>query len=77
MGTFRQKQVKVRGSRLGAKLPHHQCDLTSMVRGMVGQMLHQVRQSHMCCTKRQHLFQGFACNVINELNLLLLDFRPL
>jgi hypothetical protein len=32
--------MEVRGRRLGVKLPHHQCDLTSMVSGMVRQMLH-------------------------------------
>ena len=35
---FRQKHMEVRGQRLGVKLPHHQCDLTSMVSGMVGKM---------------------------------------
>jgi hypothetical protein len=44
---FHQKDMEVRGQRLGAKLPHHQRDLTSMVSGMVRQMLHQVHQSDL------------------------------
>jgi hypothetical protein len=77
IGTLRQKYMKVRGGRLRAQLPDHQCDLTSMISGMVRQMLHQVRQSNLGCPKRKYLFQDFICNVIHELNLLLFDFRPL
>ena len=40
---FHQKHMEIRGQRLNVELPHHQCDLTSMVGGMVRQMLHQVR----------------------------------
>jgi hypothetical protein len=51
---FHQKHMEIRGQRLSVELPHHQCDLTSMVGGMVRQMLHQVRQSDLCFSKRQH-----------------------
>jgi hypothetical protein len=36
--------MEVRGQRLGVKLPRHHRDLTSMVSGMVRQMLHEVYQ---------------------------------
>jgi hypothetical protein len=39
-----QKHMEVRGQRLGVKLPHHHRDLTSMVSGMVRQMLREVYQ---------------------------------
>jgi hypothetical protein len=74
---FHQKHMEIRGQRLNVELPHHQCDLTSMVGGMVRQMLHQVRQSDLCFAKRQHCFQGFGCYTIHELDLYFLDFRPL
>ena len=77
LAAFHQKHMEVRGHGLGVKLPHHQCDLTSMVSGMVCQMLHQVRQSDMRSAKREHFFQGFVCHAIHELDLFFLDFRPL
>jgi len=52
--TFRQKDMEIRRRRLAGKLAHHQCDLTSMVSGMVCQMLHQVRQSDFGCAEREH-----------------------
>src|ERR1700757_1700301 len=58
---FHQKQGEVRGERLGGKLPHHQRDLTPVVSGMVRQMLHEVRQTDLCCAKRKHPSQGFVC----------------
>src|SRR5207249_10073943 len=42
---FHQKHMEVRGKSLGAKLPHHQRDLTPVISGMVRQMLRQVRQT--------------------------------
>ncbi len=50
---FHQKHMEIRGRRLGAKLPHHQGDLTPVVSGMVRHMLHQVRQTGLCCPKRR------------------------
>ena len=44
---FHQKHMEIRGQRLSVELPHHQCDLTSMVGGMVRQMLHQVRETDL------------------------------
>jgi hypothetical protein len=44
---FHQKHMEIRGQRLNVELPHHQCDLTWMVGGMVRQVLHQVRQSDL------------------------------
>ena len=73
---FHQKYMEVRGQRLGAKLANHQCDLTSMVSGMVRQMLHQMRQSNLCCAKRKQFFQGFVGHAVHELGLLFLDFLP-
>src|SRR5258707_339629 len=51
---FHQKHMEVRGQRLGSKLPHHQCDLTPVVSGMVCQMLHQVRQADATSGKPFH-----------------------
>ena len=77
LAAFHQKHMEVRGQRLSVKLPHHRCDLTSMVSGMVRQMLHEVRQSDLCCAKREHFFQGFVRHAIHEFDLFFLDFRPL
>jgi hypothetical protein len=74
---FNQKHMEVRGQRLGVKLPHHHCDLTSMVSGMIRQMLHEGCQSDLCRAKRKHCFQGFTCHPIHELGLFFLDFQPL
>jgi hypothetical protein len=76
-GNLRQKHVKVRRRWLGIKLPQHQRDLTSMVGGMVHEVLHQARQTDLCRTKRKHLFQRFICHAICELGLLPLNPRPL
>jgi hypothetical protein len=40
LAVFYPEHMEVRGQRLDVKLPHHQCDLTSMGNGMVRQMLH-------------------------------------
>src|SRR5205807_8373680 len=40
---FDQKEREVGGHWLGTKLPHHQSNLTSMVGGMVYQVLHRPR----------------------------------
>ena len=74
---FQQKYVEIGGQRFGVELPHHHGDLTAMIRGVVDQMLHQVRQTELCCAKREHFFQRFLCHGIYELRLLFLDFRPL
>jgi hypothetical protein len=64
---FHQKDMEVRGQKLGVKLPHHQCDLTSMVSGMVRQMLHQVRQTDLCCAKRKHFSKdSFVTQLTNS-----------
>ena len=55
--------MEIRGQRLCAKLPHHQRDLTPMIGRMICQVLHQVCQFDLCCTKRQHLFQRFICPI--------------
>ena len=39
---FQQKYVEIRCQRLSAKLPHRQRDLTSMIGGVVDDVLHQV-----------------------------------
>jgi hypothetical protein len=56
--TFQQEHMEVRSHRLGTKLPHHQCDLTTTVSGMVCQMLHQMRQCDLCCAKRDEFAQS-------------------
>ena len=76
-GRIRQKHMEVRGQWLGIKLPQHQRDLTSMVGGMVYQVLHQERQTDLCGPKRKYLFQGFVCHATYELSLFLLHIRPL
>ena len=65
--------MEVRGQRSGVKLPHHQRDLTSMISGMVRQMLHHF---DLCCAKRKHCFPGFVCHPIHELDLFFLNFLP-
>jgi hypothetical protein len=74
---FNQKHMEVGGQRLDVKLPHHQCDLTSMVSGMVCQMLHKVHQSDLRCAKREHFSQEFVGYVIREVGLFFLDTHPL
>jgi hypothetical protein len=74
---FHQKHMEVGGHRFGVKLPHHQCDLTPMVSGMVRQMLHQVRQTDVRRAKRNQFLQGFNCQTTHELCLFFLNFRPL
>ena len=74
---FQQKYVEIGGQRFGIELPHHHGDLTAMIRGVVDQMLHQVRQTELCCAKREHFSQRFLCHGTYELRLLSLDFRPL
>jgi hypothetical protein len=53
---FYQKHMEVRSHRLGVKLPHHHCDLTSMVSGVVYYMLHEVGQSHLRRAKGKRFF---------------------
>src|SRR5215470_10677815 len=48
-----------------------------MIRGVVGHMLHQVRQTQLCCANRKHFAQGFFCHGTYELRLFFLYFLPL
>jgi len=41
--------MEVRGQRLGLKLPHHQCDSTSIESGMV----RQIRCANLTCVLRK------------------------
>jgi len=59
------------------ELAHHQRDLAAMIRGVVRQMLHQLRQTELCPANRKHSPQGFLCHGINEFRLFFLDFHPL
>ena len=74
---FHQKHMEVRGKSLGAKLPHHQRDLTPVISGMVRQMLRQVRQTDLRCANGKHSSQGFVGHAIHELGLFFFKFRPL
>jgi len=74
---FHQKYVEVSGYWLSAKLPHHQCDLTTMVGGVIRQMLHELRQSDLSRAKWKELLKFFVCQPIQKLDLLFLDLRPL
>lgn len=42
-GAFQQKEGEIGGQGLGTQPPNHRSDLATMIRGMVGQMLHEVR----------------------------------
>jgi hypothetical protein len=42
-GAFQQKESEIGGQRLGTQPPNHRSDLAPMIRGVVGQMLHEVR----------------------------------
>src|SRR5215472_8022796 len=73
---FRQKHVEVRGHRFRIELSHHQRDLTSVVSGMVREMLHQVPQAHFLFAKGKRFCQGLFGQAIHELGLLSFDFCP-
>jgi hypothetical protein len=68
---------EVGGKRLDGKLAHHERDLTTMVSGMVRQMLHEVCQTDLLCANRKLSVQGFCCYAIHEVDLISFDFRPL
>src|SRR5215467_10656400 len=74
---FHERHVKIRRQRLGPKLPQHQGDLPSMVRGMVREVLHQVHQAHLRPANRQHSPQDFIGQASYELDLLSLGLGPL
>ena len=59
------------------ELAHHQGDLATMIRGVVRQMLHQVRQTELCRANGKHSPQSFLGQRMNEFRLFLLDFHPL
>ena len=42
-GSFQQKEGEIGGHGLGTQPPNHRSDLATMIRGVVGQMLHEVR----------------------------------
>ena len=74
---FHQKYVEIRCQRLGTKLPHRQRDLTSMIGGVVDDVLHEVHQGEPRSTKGEHFCQAFIGHPIYESGLLQLDFYPL
>jgi len=74
---FQKKYVEIRRQRLSTKLPHRECHLTSMIGGVVDDVLHQVHQREPHSTKGEQLRQGFIVHPIYELGLLQLDFDPL
>jgi hypothetical protein len=76
-GPFQQKQMEVRGHRLGIEQPQYQGDLTSVVGEMVSQVLHQVRQADLRGANGKLFLQEFVCHPIHEVCLVFLDLRPL
>ena len=69
--------MEIRCQRLGTKLPHCERHLTSMISGVVDDVLHQVHQAQPRSTKREHFRQALIVQAIYELGLLRLDFYPL
>ena len=69
--------MEIRRQRLGTKLPHHERHLTSVVAGVVDDVLHQVHQAQPRSTKGEHFRQALIVHAIYELGLLRLDFYPL
>jgi hypothetical protein len=55
---FHQKYVEIRCRRLSTKLTHRQRDLTSMIGGVVDDVLHQVHQGEPRSTKGEHFRQA-------------------
>src|SRR5579863_3797618 len=71
---FHQKYMEIGGHRRSAKLAQHQGDLTAMIRGMVGQMLHQPCQVDLRRAKRNHRLKRLVGHATHKLNLLFPDF---
>ena len=74
---FQKKYVEIRRQRLSTKLPHHERHLTSMVSGVIDDVLHQVHQREPRSTKGEHSRQTLVVQPIYEVGLLQLDFYPL
>ena len=74
---FQKKYVEIRRQRLSTKLPHRQRALTSMIGGVVDDVLHQVHQREPRSTKGEHSRQALIVHPIYELGLLQLDFYQL
>ena len=73
---FQKKYVEIRRQRLSTKLPHRERHLTSMIGGVVDDVLHQVHQREPHSTKGEHFRQALIVHPIYELGLLQLDFDP-
>jgi hypothetical protein len=74
---LQKKNVEIRCQRLSTKLPHRQRELTSMIGGVVDDVLHQVHQGEPRSTKGEHFRQALIGHPIYEFGLLQLDFYPL
>ena len=76
-GILHQKDVEVRRPRLGPELPHCQRELTSMVGGVIREVLHQVHQFDLCSSKWKPFLQVVVGHAIYKLDLFSLDLYPL
>lgn len=75
--TFHHKNVKVRGLRYCAQLPHHQRDLPTVISRVIRDMLHQIDQLHLCSPNRNQLLQAFIGDQLDKLKLFSLNLDPL
>ena len=74
---FQKKYVEIGRQRLSTKLPHRERHLTSMISGVVDDVLHEVHQREPRSTKGEHFRQTLVVQPIYEVKLLRLDFYPL
>src|SRR5579862_7620648 len=68
---------EVSGDGLGVKLAHHKRDLAAMVGGVVGKMVHLVREGFFDQARGKHSGEKVVGDAIEECDLQLLDFSPL
>jgi len=74
---FHKKYVKICCQRLSTKLPQGEHHLTSMIGGVIDDMLHQVHQPEPSSAKGKHFRQVLIVHPIYELGLLQLYLYPL
>jgi hypothetical protein len=67
---FYQKYMEICSQRLSTNLPHYHRELTSMVGGVVDDVLHQVHQFDPRSAKGKQFRQVFAGHAIYKLRLL-------
>ena len=74
--SFGYEDVEVGGNGFFAELADHERDLSAVIGGMIGDVVHQVDELDMRLLEREHLLEGLIVLAVNEVREFFFDLHP-